>query len=67
MEGLREEARGAITKFVDRNFPFRGKKRKEAIQYHLAKLVGRKGNLVVILKEQEGFLGISKQGNLVDV
>lgn len=69
---LREKAKLPIAKFVIKYFSpegerIVGKKRKKAIQYHLARLVGRKGDLVIILKEQEGFLGISQQGNLVDI
>lgn len=67
MKGFREEAKGPITKFVNKNFPFGGKKRKEAIKYHLDRLIGKKDNLVIVLKENEGFLGIDKRGNLVDV
>jgi len=32
MKDLREKVRGPITEFVNKNFPFKGKKRKEAIQ-----------------------------------
>jgi hypothetical protein len=67
MRNFREEEKIAITKFVSKNFSFRGEKRKEAIQYHLTRVIGSKNDIMVILKENEGFLGIDRKGGIVDV
>jgi len=69
---LREKAKLSVAKFVIKNFSpegerIVGKKRKKAIRYHLARVIGNKDNIVVILKENEGFLEIDEEGNIVDV
>jgi len=69
---LRKKAKLPVAKFVIKNFSpegkrIVGKRRKKAIQYYLDRLVGRKDNLLIILKENEGFLQITRKGNLIDL
>lgn len=67
MGNFREKEKKAIRNFVIKNYPGNTKEEiKEIVDYHMARYIGSKHGLTIILKEGEGFKGIDKKGNFID-
>jgi len=68
---LREKEKLAVARFVIKNFSpegkrIVGKRRKKAIKYHLDRIVGSKDNVIIIMKD-EGVIGVTEKGSVIDV
>lgn len=69
---IREKARVPVSKFVIRYCSpqgkrIMGKRRKKTIQFYLSRIISYRNGIFVILKENEGFIGVTDLGNLIDI